>query len=55
MAHEWSMVNAKELVLGLGDFNGHVRKCTDEFEGIHVRYGIGKRTLEGGMLLDFCD
>ena len=24
MAREWSMANANEMVLGLGDFNGHV-------------------------------
>ena len=54
MAHEWSMANVNEMVLGLGDFNGHVRKCAEGFEGIHGGYGIGKRNVEGRMLLDFC-
>ena len=49
------MENANELVLGLGDFNGHVGKCAEGFEGIHGGYGIGKRNAEGRMLLDFCD
>ena len=26
VVREWSMANANELVLGLGDFNGHVGK-----------------------------
>ena len=55
MAHEWSMANANELVLGLGDFNGYVRKCAEGFEGIHGGHGIGKRNAGGRMLLNFCD
>ena len=34
MAREWRMANANEMVLRLGDFNGHVGKC-EGFEGIH--------------------
>ena len=55
MAREWSMANTIELVLELGDFNGHVGKCAKGVEGIHGGYGIGKRNAEGRMLLDFCD
>ena len=55
MAREWSMANANELVLGSLDYNGHVGKCVEGFEGIHGRYGIGKRNAEGKMLLDFRD
>ena len=55
MAREWSVANENELVLGLGDFNGHVGKCVEGFEGIHGGYGIGKRNAEGRMFLDFCD
>ena len=40
------MANANELVLGLGDSNGHVGKCAEGFEGIHDGYGIGKRYAE---------
>ena len=54
MAREWSMANANEMVLGLGDFNGQVGKCAEGFEGIHGGYGIGKRNVEGRMSLDFC-
>ena len=42
-------------MLGLGDFNGHVGRCAEGFEGIHGGYGIGKRNAEGRLLLDFCD
>ena len=48
------MANANEMVLGLGDFNGHVRKCAEGFKGIHEGYGIGKRNVEERMLLDLC-
>ena len=49
------MANANELVLGLGDFNGHVGKCVEALEGVHGGYGIEKKNAEGRMLLDFCD
>ena len=48
------MANANEIVLGLGDFNCHVGKCAEGFEGIPGGYGIGKRNVEERMLLDFC-
>ena len=35
MARERSMGNTNELMLGLGDFNGHVGKCAEYFESIH--------------------
>ena len=57
MAREWSMANANEMVLGFGDFNGHVWKCAEGFEGILGGYGgyaIKKRNVKGRMLLDFC-
>ena len=43
MACDWSMANANEMMLGFGDFNGHVGKCAEGFEGIHGGYGIGKK------------
>ena len=55
MAREWSVANENELVLGLGDFNDHVGKSAEGFEGIHGGNGIGKRNAEGRLLLDFCD
>ena len=55
MARDWSVANENELMLGLGDFNGHVGKCAEGFEGMHGGYGIGKTNAEGRLLLDFCD
>ena len=49
MACEWSRANTNELVLGLGDFSGHVGKCAEGFERIHLGHGIGKRNAEGRM------
>ena len=55
MAREWTVANENKLVLGLSDFNDHVAKCAEGFEGIHGGYGIGKRNAEGRLFLDFCD
>ena len=55
MASEWDVHSADELVLCLGDFNGHVGKWIDGFEGVHGGNGIGERNLEGRRLLEFCD
>ena len=30
-----------KIIVSLGDFNGHVGKCTEGFEGVHVGHGIG--------------
>ena len=43
-----------ELVLGMGDFNGHVGKWTESYEGVHGGNGIWERNVEGKML-EFCD
>ena len=55
MASEWDLQNFGEVVLGLGNFNGHVGRRTDGSEGVHGGYEIGKRNVEGRRLLEFCD
>ena len=40
-----------EMVLDLGDFNGHVGKLIEGFDGIHEGNGFGERNVEGEMLL----
>jgi len=55
MAGEWNVGGAKEIVIGLGDFNGHIGKEADGFEGVHGGNGIGKRNMEGKRLLEFCE
>ena len=49
------MQSPGEVVLSLGDFNGHVRRQTDGFVGVNGKFGIGKRNAEGRRLLQFCD
>ena len=51
---EWDMHSADDLVMCLGDFNGHIGSHIDGFDGVHGGYGVGQRNLEGGMLLKFC-
>ena len=48
------MGSSSEIV-SLGDFNGHVEKCAEGFEGVHEGNGVGKRNAEGRRLLEFCD
>ena len=48
------MHSAGDLVMGLGDFNEHIGRGIDGFDGVHGGYGIGQRNLEGRMLLEFC-
>ena len=55
MAGELDLQIPGEVVLGLGDFNGHVGKWTDGFECAHGGYRIGKRNVEERRLLKICD
>ena len=54
MASEWDLQSPGEVALGMGDFNGHVGRWIDGFEGVHGGYGIGKRNAERRRLLKFC-
>ena len=44
------MRSVGDFVMYLGDFNGHVWRHIDGFDGIHGRYGVGHKNLEGRML-----
>ena len=55
VASEWDLQNPSEVVLGLGNFNGHVGRRIDGFDGVHGGYGIDKRNVERRSLLEFCD
>ena len=48
------MENENEVLICLGDFNGHIGKEIDGFEGVHGGFRIGKRNLESRLLLEFC-
>ena len=54
MASEWDLGSSSEIIVTLGDFNGHVGKCAEGFEGVHGGNDIGKRNAEGRRLLEFC-
>ena len=54
MKDEWSVKSNDEIVLNLKNFNGHIGKEIEGFEGVHGGYGIGERNAEI-MLLEFCD
>ena len=38
---------ACDLVMYFGDFNRHVGRHIDGFDGVHGGYGVGQRSLEG--------
>ena len=48
------MHSADDLVMCLGDLNGHIDRHIDGFDGLHGLYGDGQKNLEGRMLLEFC-
>ena len=50
----WDMHSADDLVMRLGNFNGHVGRYIDGFDGVNRGFGVGHRNLEGRMLLEFC-
>ena len=55
LAGEYELQNPSEVVCEQGDFNGHVGKEIEGFEGDHGGNGIGQRNAKGKMLLEFCD
>ena len=50
----WDMHSADDLIMCLGDFNGHVGMHIDGFDGVHRGYGVGQRNFEGRILLESC-
>ena len=48
---EWDIHSVGDLVMCLGDFNGHVGRHIDGFDGVHRRYGLSQKNLEERMLL----
>ena len=55
MASGWDYGSSSEIIVSLGDFDGHVGKYAEGFEGVHHGNGIGKRNAAGRRLLEFCD
>ena len=51
MARGCKVENENEVLICLENFNGHIGKEVDGFEG---GFGIGKKNVEGRLLLEFC-
>ena len=51
MKGEWDIHSADDLVIMLGDFNGHIDRHID---GVNRGYGVGESNLGGRMLQEFC-
>ena len=47
---DWDLHSVGELVLGMGDFNGHVGKQSEGYEDVHGGNGIGEKNVERKML-----
>ena len=55
MGNEWDLGSSSKIIISLEDFNGHVGKCAEGFEGVHGGNDVGKRNAEGRRLLEICD
>ena len=53
MSKVCEMENENEVLIFLRDFNGHIGKKVDGFEGLHGGFEIGKRNMEERLLLEF--
>ena len=53
MTHERNLKNPGEIVLVVEDFNGHVGKRIDGFEGVYGGYKIGKKMFKKEDCLSF--
>ena len=47
---EWDMHSAGDVVMSLGEFNGHIGRHIDGFYGVHGGRDVGRRNLEGILL-----
>ena len=54
LTEELELKGPNEFLVVAGDFNGHVGKDVDGYEGIHGGFSIGTRNREGRRLLEFC-
>ena len=42
LSREWTTHHMSELIIGMGDFNGHVGRNIDGFQGVHGGFSIGR-------------
>ena len=43
---EWDAHSAGDLVMCLGDINGHICRHINGFDGVHGGYDVGQRNME---------
>ena len=55
MSCKWDLQNLGEMVLSIGDLNGHVGRLIDGFKGVHGSNRFGTRNGEVRRLSEFCD
>ena len=55
VSREWTTPHLSELIIRMGDINGHVGRRIDGSQGAHRGFSIGKRNKKGRMLLEFCN
>ena len=53
MASEWDLKNPGKVFLSMGDFNGHVGRRINNFEGADGGYEISKKNVEEEDYLSF--
>ena len=46
---EWDIHSADDIVICMGDFNGHDDRHLDGFDGVDGGYCVAERNLEGRM------
>ena len=51
----WTLtkISASEILFVCGDFNGHIGKNADGYEGVHEGRGFRRRNLDGERILGF--
>ena len=42
MGSEWDLGSSSEIIVSLEDFNGHLGKYAEDFEGVHRKMVLGK-------------
>ena len=55
IASKWNLQNHSKMIDGLENFNGHVGRRIDDFEGVRSECGIGERNVEESLLLWLCN
>jgi len=55
MFHMVSCIPQNEMVVLVGDMNGHVGSSNVGCDGMHGGFGYGNRNADGSRILEFAD